>query len=153
MKGFFSNRPMTSFAIASVIASVVSAWILNPQTGPFAWFSGSGGWSLATLLKIGTIVAVLLAGLALTYIVVRLVQGPAAATWVPGAGGAAGSVRMLKVPQRTSARTAEAALDDLDAMVGLGPVKEEVNNLIARLQVEQRRREQGHPVAPMSLHM
>jgi SpoVK/Ycf46/Vps4 family AAA+-type ATPase len=60
---------------------------------------------------------------------------------------------MLKVPPKSSARTAEAALDELDAMIGLGPVKEEVNNLIARLRVEQRRREQGHPVAPMSLHM
>jgi hypothetical protein len=153
MKGFFASRPMASFAIASIIATVISAWILNPQTGPFAWISGSGGGSsLAALLKIGSIIAVVSAGMALTYIAVRLAQG-AAAAWVPGAGASAGSLRMLKVRQRTSARTVEAALDDLDAMIGLGPVKEEVNNLIARLRVEQRRREEGYAVAPMSLHM
>ena len=38
-------------------------------------------------------------------------------------------------------------------MIGLAPVKDEVNKLIARLQVEQKRREQGLPVTPMSLHM
>jgi AAA+ superfamily predicted ATPase len=151
MKGFFANRPMISFVIAAVIASVISAWILNPQSGPIGWFSG--GFSLAVVIKIGTIVAVLLAGLSLTYIVVRLAQGAAAAAWVPGAGAAAGSVRMLKVPPKTSARTVDAALDELDGMIGLGPVKEEVNNLIARLRVEQKRREQGLPVPPMSLHM
>jgi SpoVK/Ycf46/Vps4 family AAA+-type ATPase len=151
MKAFFSNRPNTAFAIAMVIATVVSAWILNPERGPFAWFSGPGGWSLA--LKFGTIIAIVSTGMALTYIAVRLGQGAAAAAWVPGAGASAASLRMLKVPPKTSARTAEAALDELEAMIGLAPVKEEVNNLIARLRVEQRRREQGHAVAPMSLHM
>ena len=38
-------------------------------------------------------------------------------------------------------------------MVGLVPVKREVNGLIARLQVEQKRRAQGLPTAPLSLHM
>jgi SpoVK/Ycf46/Vps4 family AAA+-type ATPase len=60
---------------------------------------------------------------------------------------------LLKVPERQKVRTAEAALADLDAMIGLAPVKEEVNKLMARLQVEKRRREQGDPVAPTSLHM
>ena len=152
MKGFFYNRPMTSFVIASIVATVLSAWILNPQIGPIAWFSGSGESMPAILLKIATIIAILSAGMALTYITVRLAQG-AAATWVAGASASVGSLPMLKVPQRAAARTAEAALADLDAMIGLVPVKEEVNNLIARLRVEQRRREQGYPAAPMSLHM
>ena len=38
-------------------------------------------------------------------------------------------------------------------MVGLVPVKREVNGLIARLQVEQKRRAQGLATAPLSLHM
>jgi stage V sporulation protein K len=38
-------------------------------------------------------------------------------------------------------------------MVGLVPVKREVNGLIARLQVEQKRRAQGLTTAPLSLHM
>ena len=46
-----------------------------------------------------------------------------------------------------------AALEKLDAMVGLAPVKQEVKRLTARLEVEQKRREQGLPVAALSQHM
>jgi SpoVK/Ycf46/Vps4 family AAA+-type ATPase len=46
-----------------------------------------------------------------------------------------------------------AALEKLDAMVGLAPVKQEIRRLTARLEVEQKRREQGLPVAALSQHM
>ncbi len=45
------------------------------------------------------------------------------------------------------------ALEKLDAMVGLGPVKQEVKRLSARLEVEQKRRAQGLPIAAVSQHM
>ena len=38
-------------------------------------------------------------------------------------------------------------------MVGLAPVKQEVKRLTARLEVEQKRREQGLPIAALSQHM
>jgi ATP-dependent Clp protease ATP-binding subunit ClpA len=38
-------------------------------------------------------------------------------------------------------------------MVGLAPVKQEVKRLSARLEVEQKRREQGLPIAALSQHM
>jgi SpoVK/Ycf46/Vps4 family AAA+-type ATPase len=60
---------------------------------------------------------------------------------------------MLRLPAHEPTRSAESALDELDRMIGLAPVKDEVNKLIARLQVEQKRREQGLPITPMSLHM
>src|SRR6266436_3070984 len=60
----------------------------------------------------------------------------------------------LQVPEPAAqARPADRALAELDAMVGLSSVKAEINRLSARLQVERRRREQGLPVTPMSLHM
>ncbi len=45
------------------------------------------------------------------------------------------------------------ALAKLDAMVGLAPVNKEVKRLTARLEVEQKRREQGLPIAALSQHM
>jgi S1-C subfamily serine protease/Holliday junction resolvasome RuvABC ATP-dependent DNA helicase subunit len=45
------------------------------------------------------------------------------------------------------------ALDELGQMTGLETVKAEIVKLISRLQVEAARREQGLPVAPISLHM
>jgi hypothetical protein len=56
-------------------------------------------------------------------------------------------------PPAPQSRPADRAIADLDAMVGLASVKQEINRLTARLQVERRRREQGLPVTPMSLHM
>lgn len=46
-----------------------------------------------------------------------------------------------------------SALDELAQMTGLETVKAEIGTLIQRLQVETARREQGLPVAPISLHM
>jgi S1-C subfamily serine protease/replication-associated recombination protein RarA len=49
--------------------------------------------------------------------------------------------------------TGVSALDELTQMTGLERVKAEIGTLIPRLQVEAARREQGLPVAPISLHM
>ena len=46
-----------------------------------------------------------------------------------------------------------AAIARLDAMVGLAPVKQEVKSLVARMKVEQMRREQGLDVSAVSQHM
>ena len=46
-----------------------------------------------------------------------------------------------------------SALDELGQMTGLETVKAEIGRLVSRLQVEAARREQGLPVAPISLHM
>jgi stage V sporulation protein K len=94
--------------------------------------------------------AILCVGSSVTYIAWRLAQGAqaayAGATSIP-------NLRMLRVPDHQPERSPQSAIDELDAMIGLAPVKDEVNKLIARLQVEQKRREQGLPVTPMSLHM
>jgi S1-C subfamily serine protease/Holliday junction resolvasome RuvABC ATP-dependent DNA helicase subunit len=56
-------------------------------------------------------------------------------------------------PDEDSATDIAASLAKLDAMVGLAPVKEEVNRIIARMQVEQKRRDQGLDVSAVSQHM
>ncbi len=52
-----------------------------------------------------------------------------------------------------SVRSADEVLDELDQMIGLSSVKEEVNKLLAGIEVERKRREQGLPVAKVSRHM
>jgi S1-C subfamily serine protease/replication-associated recombination protein RarA len=49
--------------------------------------------------------------------------------------------------------TGASARDELERMIGLQTVKAEIGRLVSRLQVEAARREQGLPVAPISLHM
>jgi SpoVK/Ycf46/Vps4 family AAA+-type ATPase len=64
------------------------------------------------------------------------------------------SGRRLKVEATVPPeRTLDQALDRLEEMVGLEPVKEEVNRLMSALEVERLRREQGLVVAPISRHM
>ena len=57
------------------------------------------------------------------------------------------------ITTRAVAPAGRSALDELRAMTGLATVKAEIGKLVARLQVEAARREQGLPVTPISLHM
>jgi SpoVK/Ycf46/Vps4 family AAA+-type ATPase len=61
--------------------------------------------------------------------------------------------RLSVAPSMPAAETLDNALDQIEQMVGLAPVKEEVNKLLAGLEVERKRREQGLAVAPISRHM
>jgi stage V sporulation protein K len=150
MKRFFAERPMVAWFIVAVAATVISTWIINPKEGPVAWLINAGGSVDQLTLKVLAAAAILCVGASVTYIAWRLAQGAQTAY----AGGTSiPNLKMLRVPDRQPERSPQSAIDELDAMIGLAPVKDEVNKLIARLQVEQKRREQGLPVTPMSLHM
>src|SRR5215831_18524482 len=149
MKRFFAERPMVAWFIVAVAATVISAWIINPPEGALAWLIHAAGSVDQLTLRVLAAAAILCVGASVTYIAWRLARAQAAyagATSIP-------NLRMLRVPDHQPERSPQSAIDELDAMIGLAPVKDEVNKLIARLQVEQKRREQGLPVTPMSLHM
>jgi SpoVK/Ycf46/Vps4 family AAA+-type ATPase len=151
MSKFFTNRPMLGFFMVAVAAAVVSAWILNPQSGPWALISGGMGWAGA--LKIVVVILIFVAGGALTYVAMRLASDPTAFGLVP-AGMSYTPGRRLNVKSSLPvARGADEVLDELEAMIGLAPVKEEVNKLLAQVEVERKRREQGLPMPAMSRHM
>lgn len=155
VKSLFKNQTFVMFFV-SVGALVVGTWLINPASGPIGWFSQGGSFG-STLLKLIVALGILAVGAALTFIAMRLATTDLALA----SSGTSGpidftSLRLLKIPEQkpaAAARTAADALNDLDAMVGLGSVKDEVNKLIARLQVEAKRRAQNLPVPPMSLHM
>ena len=148
MSKFFTDRPMLGFLIVSVLAALISAWVLNPQSSPIdAVKALIGGLNLA---KTVAAVLIVLAGAAITYIAWRLGADPAAMGLVPaGAGYTVGRRLTVTSPDSTTkivTRTADDALNDLENMIGLAPVKAEVNKLLASLEIERKRREQGLPV-------
>lgn len=151
MKEFFAKQPMWAFLMVSVAAAVISAWILNPANGPAALFSsltsGASGWKLATA------VLILALGAATTYVAVRFAVEPTVFGLVPAGTGYTPGRRLVTQSAVPEQRTADEALDALDQMIGLGSVKAEVNKLLASLEVEKKRREQGLPVAVTSRHM
>ncbi len=98
-----------------------------------------------------TIAFILMAGLSMTFIAMRLVEErdrPQASS-----PDLVRPIRIVEADERTEASPTEIALAKLDAMVGLAPVKHEVKGLIARMQVEQKRRDQGLDVSTLSQHM
>jgi SpoVK/Ycf46/Vps4 family AAA+-type ATPase len=147
MKNFFRNHPMVSMCLAMLVAAIATQWILNPKSGPFSALT----W--ANSLTIGAVLLIMMAGVALTYVAMRLGSDPTGFGLVPvGEGYTVG--RRLNVEASTlSVRSADEVLDELDQMIGLSSVKEEVNKLLAGIEVERKRREQGLPVARVSRHM
>jgi SpoVK/Ycf46/Vps4 family AAA+-type ATPase len=150
MKDLMAKRPMLAFLIIAVAASVISAWLLNPTIGPAALFTGSAG---GVVLKSLTSLFILGGGAALTYVVMRLATGPEALGLIPVGATYTPGRRLGTGASAAQVRTADNALDDLEAMIGLGQVKEEVNKLLAGLEVEKMRRDQGLQVTPVSRHM
>ncbi len=147
MKNFFRNHPMVAMCLAMFVAAVATHWILNPKSGPLSALT----W--ANSLTIGAVLLIMMAGIALTYVAMRLGSDPTGFGLVPlGEGYTVGRRLNVDSPAMT-VRNADEVLDELDQMVGLGSVKAEVNKLLAGIEVERKRREQGLPVAKVSRHM
>jgi hypothetical protein len=149
-KNFFADHPMLSFFIVAVAAAVVSTWILNPQSGPLALFAGGMTW--ATAFKLIVAVLIFLVGAGITYVAMLLASDPRRFGLVP-AGQYTPGRRLAVASSMPATRTADEVLDELDRMTGLAPVKEEVNKLLAGIEVERKRREQGLPMPSVSRHM
>jgi SpoVK/Ycf46/Vps4 family AAA+-type ATPase len=153
MKNLLDRHPLAAtFALMVVSGVVVSAVAAN--------ISGIGGTiaGARVILPWLALMFVTIAVIALGYMGVRVVASwpkrlPSGVLQV-GTPRAATPLPQLHVPEaKPQSRPADRSIADLDAMVGLASVKGEINRLSARLQVERRRREQGLPVTPMSLHM
>jgi SpoVK/Ycf46/Vps4 family AAA+-type ATPase len=153
MKNFLDRHPLVATFVLMVVAGVVVAVVAANMSGIGGTIAG-----LRLILPWLAIMFIAIAVIALAYMSVRL-----AANWPKrlasgvlqvGTSGAAAPIPQLHVPEpKPQSRPADRSIADLDAMVGLASVKREINRLSARLQVERRRREQGLPVTPMSLHM
>jgi SpoVK/Ycf46/Vps4 family AAA+-type ATPase len=147
MKNFFRNHPMVGMCIAMLVAAVATHWILNPKSGPLSALT----W--ANSLTIGAVLLIMMAGFALTYVAMRLGSDPTGFGLVPLGEGYTPGRRLNVDSPAMSVRSADEVLDELDQMIGLGSVKEEVNKLLAGIEVERKRREQGLPVARVGRHM
>ncbi|MGD0434796.1 MAG: AAA family ATPase [Acetobacteraceae bacterium] len=156
MKAFLERNQMVSMIVAMAVASLVSAWLLAASSGIGASFSHL--FNLENLPRLLGAIIVIVAGALLTYAAFRLASATAnVMQTAAGPAIAPEQLRLLRIvdapPAVQQGRTAQQALDDLDAMVGLMPVKSEVNTLIARLQLERRRKAEGMRVTSVSQHM
>ena len=152
MKNFFRDQQVLAIIVGGVAATIITAWIMNPQSGPAGWIKGLSPATQSILGGAAIIFVIASVGLLISFLGASYAR--TGALQPASSGGISGAFRMLFAPEREVADTPPTkAIEDLEAMVGLVPVKREVNALIARLQVEQKRRAQGLPTAPLSLHM
>jgi stage V sporulation protein K len=152
MKNLFKDNQIWAIIIGGVAATLITAWIINPQAGPAGWIKGLAP-ATQTMVS-GILIVLLLSCLGWIVAITAGSYARAGAQQPANQGGLGGSIKMLFAPQREIPDTPpNKAIETIEAMVGLVPVKREVNGLIARLMVEQKRRAQGLTTAPLSLHM
>src|SRR5882757_9672329 len=77
MKNFFRNNPMVGMCVAMIVAAVATNWILNPRSGPFSALT----W--ANSLTVGAVLLIMMAGIAMTYVAMRLGNDPTGFGLVP----------------------------------------------------------------------
>jgi len=99
-----------------------------------------------------TIAFIVVAGLSMTFVATRLVAQHDQPS-LTGSPDLVRAIAIVETDQNTEASATETAIGKLDAMVGLAPVKQEVKALVARMQVEQKRRDKGLDVSALSQHM
>jgi SpoVK/Ycf46/Vps4 family AAA+-type ATPase len=155
MQNFITPRFILAFILIGVASAGISAVLFSPQVGFLNWIGSF--LSNMTPLRFFGLTATILAATAIGYIASRVGADPVSLGLLPaGAGYTYGrrlSVDAVTGESRMVARTADDALDDLEAMIGLAPVKVEINKLLASLEIERRRREQNLPVFATSRHM
>jgi SpoVK/Ycf46/Vps4 family AAA+-type ATPase len=141
---------MLSLLLVAVLGTLLGGWALGLQSIVSTWFQA--GVSAEAILRLSMAALILLGGLSLTYLSARLATDPAS-LGVAAGGAPLTPGRRLQVAAVQMFRPADQSLDELDRMIGLAPVKEEVNKLLAGLEVEKLRREQGLPTGAISRHM
>jgi len=155
MSPLLNVRFILAFVLIGVVTTAVSSLLFNPQFGFLSWIGTV--FSDMTVLRFIGVVLVVSTAVALGYVAARLGADPAQSGLVPVGAGYTYGRRLISDPvtgeRKLVTRTADNALDDLEAMVGLGNVKAEINKLLASLEVERRRRAQGLPVFATSRHM
>lgn len=146
----FERHPLSSMAVLIIGCSLVAALIIRALPD----FGRVGGLLRAGLPWIASLAAAAVtAGLA--YMSLRLARvWPTrlpSGVWRVGPPETPAEENALQPSGKAS--SADVAIAELEAMVGLAGVKAEIHRLGARLRVERMRAEQGLPVTPISLHM
>src|SRR5260370_26416759 len=148
MKNLLKDQQILAIIIGGVAATIITAWIMNPQSGPAGWIKGLSPSTQSILSGLVIVLVLASVGLLVTFIASSYARSGALQ---PASSG--GAFKMLFAPGRGIPDTPPTkALDDLEAMGALAPGKREATCLIARLQGQENRQAHGRPTAPVALH-
>jgi SpoVK/Ycf46/Vps4 family AAA+-type ATPase len=145
------NNQLMAITICGAVASLIAGVLLGfiPGLGK-AWEHASAETHTAILLTISTVIFVLV-GLGIALYAGRLAR--IAAAQRPKTGGISAQAKLLFAPERVPVVPPITVIENLERMIGLVPVKREVNMLIARLQLDRMMADQGHEPEKIGMHM
>src|ERR1035438_2556207 len=124
MQSFLTPRFILTFIFIGVVSAAISAMLFSPQVGFLNWITGF--FAAMTPLRFLGMTVTILAAAGISYAAARIGTDPIALGLVPVGGGYTYGRRLTANPStgetKLISRTADDALDDIDSMVGLGPV-------------------------------
>lgn len=139
-----------AMTVSGLLVSVIVPWLFRSEGGASDSWMGLDDATRRQMLLSGLAFILCGLGFALTLYVGR---AAARGAGQPAGGSAIGQLVRPKLRSTGSAKTGQELIDDLEKMVGLAPVKREINGIIARLNVEAARRKQNLKDTSVSQHM
>lgn len=145
-----TKQTIFALTVSGLLVSMVIPWLFRSEGGASQAWAGLDPQTQQRLLY--AIMGIVLTGIAawISALMAKLALSGAAQP----AGASLGS--LMFAPKRQSSgsdKSAQQLIDELEGMVGLVPVKREINSIIARLQVEAARRSEGLSDTAVSQHM
>src|SRR5436305_2975065 len=98
MKNLFRDQQVLAIVVGGVAATFITAWIMNPQTGPAGWIKGLSP-STQTLLS-GIVIVLLLSGIGWLVTMIAASYARTGALQPAQQGGLGGTIKMLFSPER-----------------------------------------------------
>lgn len=145
-----TKQTIFALTVSGLLVSIVVPWLFRSEGGASDTWAGLDPQTQQRLLY--AVMGFVLFGMAawISVLMAKLAQSGAAQP------AGASAMKLMFAPQRQSSgndKSAQQLIDDLEGMVGLAPVKREINGIIARLQIEAARRNEGLSDTAVSQHM
>ncbi len=145
-----TKQSIFALTISGLLVSLFVPWLLRPEGGAADSWMGLDPVTRKNMLLSAAAFVLCSLGFMLTLWMGRRAQKGAAQ---PAGGSAIAQLLRPRLRSTGSAKSGQELIDDLEKMVGLAPVKREINGIIARLNVEAARRKQNLKDTSVSQHM
>ena len=145
-----NKQTIFALTISGLLVSIFVPWLLRSEGGAADSWMGLDAATRRNMLLAGLGFGLMLLAWASTLWVGRRAQTGAGQ---PKGGSAIAQVFRPRLRSTGSAKSGQELIDDLEKMVGLAPVKREINGIIARLNVEAARRKMDLKDTSVSQHM
>lgn len=145
-----TKQTIIAMTISGLLVSTFVPWLLRSEGGASdSWMGLDAETRTNMLLAALAFVLCACAWMATLWVGRRAQVGAGQ----PRGGSAVAQVLKPRLRSTGSAKSGQELIDDLEKMVGLAPVKREINGIIARLNVEAARRKQNLKDTAVSQHM